>query len=646
MQGTLLVMLTLVIPAAAAPIMLLVRKPLLRKIIVSVFACLMIAVAVLLGINVLTGGNIIIKASSYEWVGPIVTAIDIVILANILYFGIKLREWKIILPSILQAAALVYIELIKRPAEAENLVVIDNLSLTLTLIASIIGPLVAVFALGYMEKHEEHNKVSKSRQNIFFAVIFFFLFAMNAICISDNLLQLYAFWEITTLCSFLLIGYDRNSDSKKSANTALWLNSLGGLFFIVGILFVVAFTNSVSISDLIARGNIGGFLIVGVLFICCAGFVKSAQMPFQPWLLGAMVAPTPVSALLHSSTMVKAGVYIIVRFSPLFGGHLTGYVIALVGAFTFVMTSALAMGQSNGKRVLAYSTIANLGLIIACAGLGGPAALSAAILLIIFHAVSKGLMFLCVGTVELGIGSRNIEDMFGIYSKMPYTTCIMVLAMISMVLPPFGVLITKWLALEAAVKFPPVLVLIVLGSAFTIVFWVKWLGGVLTVYRNDKPHIEKLPLSIKIVLGVMAVMIPLLTAFISTINNVLVAPAIKQMLNIGGSVVGNTGGIVVKTDNGIISGGFSGVLLLLGVMLVALVVVYFIAGKSKPKFVAPYVGGESLDKNGKNFSGPLDKVELIRMHNYYLVSVLDEKSITLIASFVSVLFILIMFGVS
>ena len=346
MQGTLLVMLTLVIPAAAAPIMLLVSKPLLRKIIVSVFACLMIAVAVLLGINVLTGGNIIIKASSYEWVGPIVTAIDIVILANILYFGIKLREWKIILPSILQAAALVYIELIKRPAEAENLVVIDNLSLTLTLIASIIGPLVAVFALGYMEKHEEHNKVSKSRQNIFFAVIFFFLFAMNAICISDNLLQLYAFWEITTLCSFLLIGYDRNSDSKKSANTALWLNSLGGLFFIVGILFVVAFTNSVSISDLIARGNIGGFLIVGVLFICCAGFVKSAQMPFQPWLLGAMVAPTPVSALLHSSTMVKAGVYIIVRFSPLFGGHLTGYVIALVGAFTFVMTSALAMGQS------------------------------------------------------------------------------------------------------------------------------------------------------------------------------------------------------------------------------------------------------------------------------------------------------------
>src|SRR5659263_129372 len=106
MQGTLLVMLTLVIPAAAAPVMLLVRKPLLRKVIVSVFACLMIAVAVLLGINVLTGGNIIIKASSYEWVGPIVTAIDIVILATILYFGIKLREWKIILPSILQAAAL------------------------------------------------------------------------------------------------------------------------------------------------------------------------------------------------------------------------------------------------------------------------------------------------------------------------------------------------------------------------------------------------------------------------------------------------------------------------------------------------------------------------------------------------------------
>ena len=132
-----------------------------------------------------------------------------------------------------------------------------------------------------------------------------------------------------------------------------------------------------------------------------------------------MVAPTPVSALLHSSTMVKAGVYLVLRLSPAFAGTMLAGIVSLTGAFTFVAASALACGQSNGKKILAYSTIANLGLIIACAGMATPAAITAAILLIIFHAVSKGLLFLCVGTIEQHIGSRDIESMRGLYKIMP-----------------------------------------------------------------------------------------------------------------------------------------------------------------------------------------------------------------------------------
>jgi ech hydrogenase subunit A len=383
------------------------------------------------------------------------------------------------------------------------------------------------------------------------------------------------------------------------------------------------------------------------MFLCCAGFVKSAQIPFQPWLLGAMVAPTPVSALLHSSTMVKAGVYIVVRLSPLFGGHLPGYLVALVGGFTFMATSVLAMGQSNAKRVLAYSTIANLGLIIACAGIGGKEALSAAILLIIFHAVSKGLMFLCVGTVELGIGSRNIEDMFGLYSKMPYTTVIMVIGMISMVLPPFGVLITKWLALEAAVVFPPVLVLIILGSAFTIVFWVKWLGAVLTVYKQGRPHIENIPLSIKIVLGVIGACVPVLTALIGPINDIVVMPAVQSLIHVKAAVVGTTGGVLVK-NGATVSGGFTGVILLLGVIIAGLVLVYIISKASKAKIVPPYACGELApnDNKGKDFIGPADKVVHMRSYNYYLPRVLSDPRLSVGAGFISVMLILIMFGVS
>jgi ech hydrogenase subunit A len=576
-----------------------------------------------------------------------VTVIDAVTLVVILGFGFALREWKVIVPSLLQAGSFVYLEFINRPGETEKLAVVDNLSLILVLIASILGPIIAIFALGYMDRHEQHMGMKKTRQHLFFAVIFLFLFAMNSLSVSDNLMHLYAFWEITTLCSFLLIGHDGTKDAKASARLALWLNSIAGLFFACGILCVFVSAGTVSVSELLAKGPAAGVLLIGIMFVCCAGFVKSAQIPFQPWLLGAMVAPTPVSALLHSSTMVKAGVYVIVRFSPIFGGRLPGYMVALVGAFTFMAASVLAMGQSNAKRVLAYSTIANLGLIIACAGIGGPIALSAAMLLIIFHAVSKGLMFLCVGTVELGIGSRNIEDMFGIYSKMPYTTVIMVIGMISMVLPPFGVLITKWLALEAAVVFPPALVLIILGSAFTIVFWAKWLGTVLTVYKPGRPKIEDTPFSVKLALGIIGLSVPVLTALISPINDVIVMPAVKAMLGHPAGVVGTVGGLAVKNGS-VTTGGFGGVLLLLGVLLAMLVAVYIISNISKPKLVAPYVCGETINGDDKfgEFVGPGDKPEHMRSYNYYAARLLCDPRLSSGAGFISAMLILIMFGVA
>ena len=646
MQGTFLVMLVLLIPAVMAPLMLLVRQGTARKLLVSVAACAMIVFAVFLGADVLRNGTLVITASDYRWVSPVVTVIDYLIILVIFYYGVELREWKVIVPTVLQAVAVVYIDFIRRPVEAEKLVVLDNLSLVLVLIVSIMGPLIAVFALGYMPRHEAHMK-GVSRQPVFFAVIFLFLFAMNAMVIADNMMHFYAFFEITTLCSFLLIGYDDTKAARASARRALWLNSVGGLFLAAGIILITAVFNRLSVSELIAHGLTAGVLTAGVMFLCCAGFVKSAQIPFQSWLLGAMVAPTPVSALLHSSTMVKAGVYLIVRLSPLFGGKLPGHAIAAAGAFTFVATAALAISQSNGKRVLAYSTISNLGLIIACAGIGGPVATSAAILLILFHAVSKGLMFLCVGTVELGIGSRDIEDMFGIYSKMPYTTVIMTIGIISMVLPPFGVLITKWLALEAAVSFPLALFLIVLGSAFTIAFWVKWLGAVLTVYKKGKPHIENLPASIKIALGTICTFVIALTALISPINNGIVMPAVKSLLGESAAVVGTTGGVAVRSSSGTV-GGFGGVLLLLGVLLAGLTLVRLVTYAHKPRMVSPYACGENLagDSEGGKFTAPGEKVTSIRMHNYYLSGIFNESRLTAVSGFISVLLILIMFGVS
>lgn len=648
MQATFLIALALIIPAAAAPLMLFIKGPAFRKAAVTTVSALMVVVAVLLAAVALPAGGLRVPAEGTEWFSVLTTVIDCVTLVAILYFGVRLREWKIIVPSLLQAAGLVYIEIFLRPHEAQALFVLDNLGLVMLLISSVLGPIIAFFALGYMKRHEEHHKSKKSRQNVFFAVIFLFLFAMNAICISDNFMQLYAFWEVTTLCSFLLIGYDGNRSSIVSAKRALWLNSLGGVFLLAGVGVVATVTGGVSVSGLLnTHSSLHPALMAGVMLICCAGFVKSAQLPFSSWLLGAMVAPTPVSALLHSSTMVKAGVYIIVRMSPFFGGKLSGYLVALVGAFTFMATSAIAISQRNGKRVLAYSTIANLGLIIACAGLGGSAALSAAILLIIYHAVSKGLLFLCMGTVEQGIGSRMIEDMFGVFSKMPYTTSIMTLGMISMVLPPFGVLVTKWLALEAAVRFPPVLILIVLGSAFTIVFWVKWLGAVLTVYHSEKAKMEKLPASMVVSLGLIGAMIPVLTALLPALNNFVVVPAVSQLLHTASRVSGEGNGLVLL-QGGRVQGAFGGVLALLVILCVVLAIVYVFGKINKPKIVPPYACGELAGNNvkGSAFIGPRDKVERVVMHNYYLTSLFSEQKLLPACGFISLLLIFVLFGVA
>ena len=228
-------------------------------------------------------------------------------------------------------------------------------------------------------------------------------------------------------------------------------------------------------------------------------------MPFQSWLLGAMVAPTPVSALLHSSTMVKAGVYLVLRLAPAYAGTFLSTAIAITGAFTFLAASALAISQTTGKRVLAYSTIANLGLIIACAGINTPQSIAAAILLIIFHAVSKGLLFLCAGAIEHKIWSREIEDMEGLAAKAPLITLITAVGMLSMFMPPFGMLLGKWIALEAAYRVPLAAVLFVLASTLTIVFWTKWLGRLLQVVPKLGWPLEKLSPSYSVPLWVLLI---------------------------------------------------------------------------------------------------------------------------------------------
>lgn len=647
-----LLCIAILLPLLSGLLCYYIKKPAGRKIITGITAIAMFCVAgEFTALLLKSGGKLVISMEGMPFdIGWLIKLFDIALMVYIAYIGVTLKKPLIVLLTLLQFIPFIIFEIIMVPVEPENAFVIDYLSLIMILLISVIGPIITIFATGYMKEHEHHLGLKASRQPRFFLILYVFLGAMNAMVMTDNLSWMYLFWEVTTLCSFLLISHDGNAQAVKNAVRALWINLLGGIAFLSAIIVIYQNIGTLSISEISSAphaAGMSGLLPLGLALLCFAGFTKSAMFPFQSWLLGAMVAPTPVSALLHSSTMVKAGVYLIIRMAPAYNGTMLGNVVAVAGGFTFAVASAIAISQRNGKRVLAYSTISNLGLIICCTGLGTNAALGAAMLLMIFHAVSKALLFLCIGTIEQGIGSRDIEDMQGLMKKMPFTTVITVIGMVSMMLPPFGVLMTKWLAIEAAVGQPMVLVTIILGSAFTVAFWAKWIGIILTMSYKPKLYKEDLSFSVRSSLIVLVSGVLAASMGIMPIYNRFVKPQLA-LFNVDSStaLTGNQGGLWVHNSDNLIVGGFDSIVLFLVIFAIMTIIPYLLH-RTRPEDVKPpYLCGENTeDRRGIEFTSPGDKIDNVVVHNYYMSGVFGEEKMTLWANFAAVAIILIMFGV-
>ncbi|MCX7748916.1 MAG: NADH-quinone oxidoreductase subunit L [Clostridia bacterium] len=654
-----LLALAILLPVLSAVLCFVVPKPMFRNVVVVISTVVMIFVAGMF-IKVLMdhNGRIEIDFSHIFpsidlglYIDLVIKVLDFFLFAFLLYIGIKLKKPLIVILTLLQLIPLLWFEIFGDLKEPHTAFVIDYLSLVMILLISIIGPIITLFAVGYMKDHEHHLHLVKSRQPRFFMILFAFLGAMNGLVMANNLLWMYFFWEVTTLCSFLLISHDGNEQSVKNAVRALWINLMGGVAFIFGIIVFYKAFGTLSIDDVftgkaVILENTFSLFPIAIGLLCFAAFTKSAQFPFQSWLLGAMVAPTPVSALLHSSTMVKAGVFLVVRLSPFLAGNVLGKIVAVVGGFTFLAGSAIAISQSNAKRVLAYSTIANLGLIVCCAGIGNSIALGAAILLMIFHAVSKGLLFLCVGTIEHGIGSRDIEDMQGLMKKMPFTTVVTVIGAISMLLPPFGVLITKWLAIEASIESPIVMILIIVGSAFTVVFWTKWIGIMLTMSYKSQYKIEKLDFSVKSSLTLLLIGVLACSIGVGALFNTLVKPFIgAHPMQLEQHVEGYQGGIWL-TKGGQFFGGFSSMYFFIIVFVLMITIPIFLKMAKPERIKLPYLCGENTnDIRGLEFVSPGDKVENVIVRNYYMSGFFGENNLTLWTNIVAGAIILIMFGV-
>lgn len=528
----------------------------------------------------------------------------------------------------------------------------DQLSIIMVMIISIVGSLICVFGIPYMRDHEHHLHLEKTRQPRFFLYLVLFLGAMNGIVLANNLVWLLFFWEITTLCSFMLIGHDRTEIATVNALRAISLNMLGGVGFTAGVMLLFNNAHTLSLFDIV-NGKVAvaqpAYLLLPLALLVFAGMTKAAQLPFQSWLLGAMVAPTPVSALLHSSTMVKAGVYLIVRLAPAYADTWLSTMVAVAGAVTFVITSALAVGQSNGKKVLAYSTIANLGLIVVCAGLNTPLAYAGAVILIIFHAVSKALLFLCVGTIEHGIGSRDIEDMHGLVDRMPLTAVVSVIGMITMFLPPFGMLIGKWTAMEAAAMQPLLLFLLILGSAITIVFWLRWAGILLSTSAKPMPRVlEPLSILTKTPLVALASAAIILNIVVIQLYVKMIAPVATAYYTkatpVGAffTTAAEPGSLMTKF------GGFSLYPLFGTIVLIILISLYAVRKASTNVVTAPYMCGETADneEDRPRFRAIGDGWVDYAHSNYYMSSVFGEEVLTTGSNILAILAILAMFYVS
>jgi ech hydrogenase subunit A len=431
------------------------------------------------------------------------------------------------------------------------------------------------------------------------------------------------------------------------------MNSIGGTAMIIAMIILFANGAQLSVNAIIGGGIATAVLLVPVALMCFTGMIKAAQLPFQSWLLGAMVAPTPVSALLHSSTMVKAGVYLVLRLAPAYAGTKLGIIIALVGAFTFMAASGLAISQTTGKRVLAYSTIANLGLIIACAGIGTPLAIAAAIILIIFHAISKGLMFLNAGAIEHIVWSREIEDMEGLAAKAPLVTVITAIGVLSMFLPPFGMLLGKWMAIEsAAAPVPLAAWLFVIASAATIVFWAKWLGRLLEVLPRLGSKIEKLSLSYSVPLVVLVLCIFGVGILIAPIYTGFIRYAVADVISSGQAVAAQGWGLAVSGVSAVSStanfpvGNYPVWPLFIALAIALLIPLIFIAvkpGELRPVYLCgEQAGGVDADE----WYSTADAKVKVQLGGYYFQSVLGEAALNPWTYTLSIVLMVIMFAVA
>ncbi|MGI8820040.1 MAG: NADH-quinone oxidoreductase subunit L [Chthoniobacterales bacterium] len=382
---------------------------------------------------------------------------------------------------------------------------IDSLSKTMLVLVTGIGALIHIYSLGYM-----HDDAGKSR---YFAALSLFMFSMLGIVLANNFVMIFIFWELVGVSSYLLIGHWYHLDrAANAANKAFLTNRIGDFGFMLGILMVWAATGSVIFGEIAAKmptlTSHPGFLTAAALFVFCGAAGKSAQFPLHVWLPDAMEGPTPISALIHAATMVAAGVYMLVRVSFLIQAAPTALtVIAWIGTITAVMAALIATQQNDIKRILAYSTLSQLGYMVMAVGLASG---DAAMFHLFTHAFFKALLFLGAGSIIIMLHhEQNIWKMGGLAGKLRITFVTFFIGTLALIgCPPFSGFFSKDAILALAYEHNQPIFWLALFTAFLTAFYMLRLVLVVFFGKARSEHAEhgkESPFVMSVTLLVLAV---------------------------------------------------------------------------------------------------------------------------------------------
>jgi hydrogenase-4 component D len=358
---------------------------------------------------------------------------------------------------------------------------IDPLSSIMVLVITVIGFLVVLYSTEYLSPRNAEHPVREGHQRYYFWLLAF-LASMVGVALSPNLLQLFIFWEMTTLCSWALISHSQEPAAMRAGFKALVMTHIGGFAYLFALLILFAFTRSFEFS---ALGQLGGALKAGTfVLLLIAAWAKSAQIPFHTWLPDAMEAPTPVSAYLHAAAMVKAGVYLVARLvgSGWAVPREMGLLIAVMAMATMFMAVLAYFRQDDLKKLLAYSTIVHLGYVfvgISLGVVGSRIGYQGAALHILCHGVAKATLFLCVGSIAYGAGTRRISQLSGLARVMPLEAVAFVVGALAVTgIPPFSCFWSKFFIFVGALESPGGIILLVLLAIESIISfsWLLWVA--------------------------------------------------------------------------------------------------------------------------------------------------------------------------